>query len=249
MSRDMRLQMVLRHLNDHGHATVQDLSRMLAVSAPTVYRDIRELVRRNLVRLKNGQVLLCNEQAVVTPLYHRNETLTNEKQKIAEAATKLLHDNMVIFLDASSTAFFLVKHLDRFSGLIVLTNGLVTAMELRENGINTVCVGGVLIENSLSTCGKIAYDTVNKYDFDVAFFSAQAVTPNGIIADASEYESALRKLVIQRADVTAFLCDHSKFGKTSTFRVAMLRDIDYLITNHTITKEKAPVKKEIIVAT
>ncbi len=248
MSKEERLQKILRYLDGRDSTTVKELSGVLYASLPTIYRDLRELTRRNLVHHADGYIRKNSEQTVTTPTYHRITAHAAEKARIAEAAACLLRDHMVIYLDSSTTVSFLIEKMQRFSDLTVLTNGLTTAMMLRQAGIETVCVGGALAENSLAGCGRIACDTIAHYRIDGAFFSAYAVSEEGMITDPSEYEAALARQVIRQAGFAVLMCDHSKFGKTSLFRTVSLPDIDYLVTDCPLEQIKSTVKKEILSA-
>lgn len=248
MSKEERLQKILRYLDDKDSVTVKELSGALYASLPTVYRDLRELSRRNLVHHADGCISRNREQTVTTPLHHRITVHAEEKGRIAQAALPLLHDGMVVYLDSSTTVSFLIDKLTRFSGLTVLTNGLTTALMLRQAGVETVCVGGALAENSLAVCGRIAADTVARYAIDGAFFSAYAVSEGGAITDPSEYEAHLARAVLQKAAFGALLCDHSKFGKTSLFRTASLSEMDYLVTDLLPDTMTADVKRQVILA-
>ena len=75
---------------------------------------------------------------------------------------------------------------------------------------------------------------------------ADAVSEKGMIIDPSEEETALRRYILRRSDVSVLLCDKSKFGKTSLFNVAPLSDIDYLVTDACLSYKEAPVKRKII---
>lgn len=248
MSKEERLQKILRYLDSNESATVKELSGALYASLPTVYRDLRELTRRNLVHHADGCIRRNEEQTVTTPLHHRITAHAAEKARIAAAATQLLRDDMVLYLDSSTTVSFLIENMQRFSGLTVLTNGLTTAMLLRQAGIETICVGGALAENSLAGCGRIACDTVEHYPIDGAFFSAYAVSDRGLITDPSEHEAALARRVIHQAGFAVLMCDHSKFGKTSLFHTAPLEDLDYLVTDTLPEGMAVQVKQAVILA-
>lgn len=54
-----------------------------------------------------------------------------EKRKIADTASSLIRDDMVLFLDSSTTSLH-YRNLARFDGLQIITNGIVTAAMLSE---------------------------------------------------------------------------------------------------------------------
>ena len=69
---------------------------------------------------------------------------------------------------------------------------------------------------------------------DIAFFSAQSVDNNGEIYDCFEEENVIRKAMIHHATKKVFLCDSTKFGKTSLFHLCSLNDVDDIVSNHDI---------------
>ena len=246
MLKEERLQRMLQILDEQGGVTAEQLSQRLYVSLPTVYRDLRELQRRQLVVRSDGRIRRSRERSVTTPLDFRRSIHAAEKAAIAKAAVKLIRDGTVIFLDASTTVSYLIGDLAAFHDLTVLTNGLTTAALLRQAGVRTYCVGGALAENSLAVGGRIARDTAARFPIDTILFSAYAVSEQGMIIDPSEEETALRRYILRRAASSVLLCDKSKFGKTSLFNLAPLSDIDYLVTDARLTYQEAPVRRQII---
>lgn len=246
MLKEERLRRLLQILDEEGSATAEQLSQRLYVSLPTVYRDLRELQRRQLAVCSEGRVRRSRERSVTTPLDFRRSIHAAEKAAIARAAVGLIRDGSVIFLDASTTVSYLIDDLASFRDLTVLTNGLATAALLCQAGVRTYCVGGALVENSLAVGGRMARDAAARFPIDTILFSAYAVSAKGMIIDPSEEETALRRYILRQAAVSVLLCDKSKFGKTSLFNVAPLSAIDYLVTDARLTHQEAPVKRRII---
>ena len=137
MLKEERLQRLLQILDEQGSVTAEQLSQKLFVSLPTVYRDLRELQRRQLAVRSDGRVRRSRERSVTTPLDFRRTIHAAEKAAIARAAVKLIRDGSVIFLDASTTVSYLIDDLTAFRDLTVLTNGLATAALLRQAGVRT----------------------------------------------------------------------------------------------------------------
>ena len=245
MRKDARLQQILDLLDQRGCITAEYLSQVFFVSLPTVYRDLRELSRRKLILHNHGMVQRAHSQTVTTPFDFRRGVNAAEKAAIAKAAADLIRDHSVIFMDASTTASYLIGELGRFRGLTVLTNGLVTAMLLTRAGIRTYCLGGAPVENSLAVGGPQAMDLLRQFEVDIMLFSAYGVNERGVIVDPSEAEVGLRRYALQNT-TSVLLCDRSKFGRSSLFQVAPLSEIDYLVTDAPLTREQAPVRRRII---
>ena len=64
---------------------------------------------------------------------------------------------------------------------------------------------------------------------DILFFSSQALNDEGVISDASEEETALRRAMLEAAKQSYFLCDGSKRGKEHTFVVCNAEEITGII--------------------
>jgi DeoR/GlpR family transcriptional regulator of sugar metabolism len=140
-------------------------------------------------------------------------------------------------MDASSTVQHLLPHLSRFEGICVITNSLQVLQALHTSKHRLISTGGNLIPRNMALVGRIAENTLQNLTPSIAFFSAQGVDHCGDISDSSEEETALRRVVLQRATRRVFLCDHSKIGKQYLYRLCNLRDLDDLITDESFPKE------------
>ena len=77
--------------------------------------------------------------------------------------------------------------------------------------------------------------------------TAHGVNDAGFIVDPSEKETNLRRYLLKNAAVSVFLCDGSKFGRSSIFNIAPLHQVDYLVTNAGPHVRDAEVRRRIIV--
>ena len=211
---------------------VEELSRALYISEPTVRRDVAAMKKNELVECKRGLVSLkTHSPDVHIPSFIREQQNGEEKREIARRAAALVRDGMVIMLDASTTALCLVPHLASFKNIIVITSGARTALALASYGISTVSTGGRLISESYSDIGGDAERTLNCYNADIAFFSCHALTSDGLATDTSIEENEIRKVMIKRAEKTYLLCDKSKIGKKELHVLCHTDDISGFITN------------------
>lgn len=82
--------------------------------------------------------------------------------------------------------------------------------------------------------GRVAAETIGGMYADVAFFSALSVGRDGVISDCFEDENALRLSMMKNAAKKVFLCDSTKFGKRSAFRLCSVEDVDCIVTDRDI---------------
>lgn len=226
-----RLDRILALLREKQTATVKALAAQLYASEATVRRDLNELENRGLVKRVHGGVVLLDGANRELPLYVREQQNVEAKRIIAGKAAHYLQDGQVIFLDASSTVMFLIKHLESFQSLTIITNGLKTAQELSTLNHKVYCTGGLMLHNSSAYVGDFAADFVRHFNADIFFFSSRGVSDDGRITDESSEETHVRRVMLAQSRQKIFLCDRSKLGKTYCYNLCHTSQTDAFLTN------------------
>ena len=226
-----RQDLIMEYLREHRTATVAHLAKRFFASEATVRRDLTQLEQKGMLkRLHGGAVLLDDIQSEL-PLYMREQQHVPEKKAIAAKAASYLQDGQVIFLDASSTVFFLIPHLEKYRNLTVITNGVKTAEGLSRLPHRIFSTGGLLLHNSYAYVGPYAEEFIRSFNADVFFFSGRGILESGQITDASAEETHIRKVMLQQSRTHVFLCDRSKLGGSYTYNLGNANDMDDWIMN------------------
>jgi len=245
MLKEERWDKILLILEEEIYISAEELSKRLYVSLPTIRRDLAELQRKKQIIRSHGGAKKVDTEHTVTPLDFRKTRNYSEKRKLCFAASKLICDNDIIFLDASTTVLQMAEFLTDKKNITVLTNGIPLAMLLSKKGIHTYCTGGELQESSWGYAGSYAEDFVRNFNIDLMFFSSLGISSSGMIVDASEPETRLRKSAMKAARQTIFLCDHTKFGQSAPYNLTDITQIDCIITdNKEIPNEFSAAVKE-----
>ena len=226
-----RLELILNHLREKQTASVRTLAARLYVSEATVRRDLNELERRGLVRRLHGGVMLVEGAIHELPLVMREQQHVDAKQRIAQQAVRYLHDGQTLFLDASSTVMSIVRHLEGFRDLTVITNGQHTARQLSMLSHKVYCTGGLLLHNSFAYIGEYAIEFVRRFNADICFFSSRGISEDGRITDAHGEETQVRKAMMEQSRMRIFLCDHSKVGPVYSYNLCHVSQIDHWISD------------------
>ena len=163
------------------------------------------------------------------PLMFREDQNHAAKRIIAKKASQLIHDGDVIFLDASSTASYLIPYLEKCKDIIVVTNSPKTSIRLGERKIKNYCTGGLLLMHSFAYVGSEAERFMESINADLFFFSSRGYTENGAITDSSEQEVAMKKAMLRSAQRSYYLCDSSKKGQKFAFNICSVKDIAGII--------------------
>ncbi len=230
MPRKDRQSKILELLEAEGAVSVKRLTQLLYASEATVRRDLGELERLGAVKRTFGGAMPSTEGNRQVPLLVRESLNSVEKNEICREAASLIRDGQVLFLDGSSTAQHLVKHLRPFSDLVVITNGLKVAELLSELPIKTYCTGGRLIENSLVFTGRQAEQMADEVNVDLCFLSCKGLSEDGIFSDTSEEETDLRRRFLERSRLRVMLMTEDKIGKTYLHTLCRMQDVDYVFS-------------------
>ncbi|MBQ4563285.1 MAG: DeoR/GlpR transcriptional regulator [Lachnospiraceae bacterium] len=225
-----RQEAILNLVIQKKSISVKKLSELLYVSQPTIRRDLSELEKQGTVKRTHGGVMLRKVADNEVPLVFREEQNNLSKRAIAEKASKLISDGDVIFLDASSTASYLIPYLEKFKDIIVITNSPKTSIKLGERQIKNYCTGGLLLLHSIAYVGSDTENFISKINADIFFFSSRGITQDGVITDSSIEEATVKKAMMKNAAKCYFLCDSSKIGQKYMYNIANAREIDGVIT-------------------
>lgn len=234
MKTNERQDTIMSLLRERRFLSVSELSNALYISPSSIRRDLTHLQQAGLVRRSYGGVILSGEDQIAPPTSVRMESHKAEKKQIAKQAATLLRDNVTIFLDGSTTAYYLCDYLAPLQEITVFTNNLTTASCLRERSVNTYCIGGYLLKGSHVAVGSYAEEMLSNLHADLCFFSSFALSDDGVISDCTAEENALRKRMLEHSDCRVFLCDSSKFHRSATHRLCTTDEVDFCFYNRPI---------------
>lgn len=222
---------ILKVVKDKGFATTQELTEALGVSTSTVRRDIAELSRNNLVAFSKNIVVPVADTSADSPLSFRSSINAQAKQAISKEAVRLVKNGNTIFLDSSSTVLPMVNMLNTLHDLIIVTNGLHVLPRIQNSSFSVHVVGGEMSNLSHGFYGPLAESTLRQFNFDLAFFSPVAVTPQNFAAETTHDAASVRRAAMAQARCPVLMFDHTKIGLTRPYNLAALDEFQVLITD------------------
>lgn len=230
--KEERLREILEIVNKQGFISMKDLQEQLGVSMITVRRDVAELVRRNLVKKVHGGIRKINYFEMESDFSKRLLINREAKVKIAQLALQFLEENDIIFLDASTTAHIFAKEIANLQkSLYVITNNLLTAMELVKNpNLNVVLLTGKVNPENFAVEGSLTIECGKKFSVKKAFVSCRGITAEEGTYEINTMEMGIKGVFVERAEEIYVLADSSKIGKRSLALLIPTEDVDYLIT-------------------
>ena len=220
---------ILELLKKEKNLTVKELCAALYCSPATVRRDLADLEAQGMIRRSFGGAILNESFFDQQPLSIRGIKNVDKKQHIAARAATLLHGGETIFVDASTTSYFLASYLKDIPDLTVITNNPHLNIALSGLRIKNYCTGGKMLDSSVALVGSEADHFVRGIRADAFFFSARGYA-DGVITDSSKEERDIKITMLQHSAKHYFLCDASKLGQTYPYIVADQSSIDQIFS-------------------
>ena len=239
MLADERRAILQNKLREDGYVQVTELADELGISSATIRRDLIMLEREGAcIRKRGGAVRTAHGVTMELPYDIKRRRNTDEKNQIATAALEFVENGDTILLDAGSTTYALALLLHHRERITVVTNDLNIAMKLAAiPSINLICTGGIARQNVYTLEGAQVTDFIRNLRVDKSFIGADAIHPDGVIANVNIEEVPIKQAMINAADKVFLLTDSSKFGTTGFAKVCDITDCDHIITDNAISKE------------
>lgn len=213
---------------------IDDLARVLKVSAATVRRDLDRLESLGEIRRVHGGAVGI-ESRLEEPLFDDKTAIAaREKHRIAQAALKLIQPGDTLYLDGGSTVLELARLVRDRTNLTIVTNSLRAALELAGRGPRLILIGGELRRLSQTVVGPLTRLLLEQLNVDTAFMGTIGLTVEAGLTTTDPGEAYTKQLVSDRARRVVLLADRSKIGKVSFSRAGELCQVHTLITDKTL---------------
>jgi DeoR/GlpR family transcriptional regulator of sugar metabolism len=251
---DIRRNKILDLIKDKKVLTVSEITDLFDSSNATITRDLKLLESKGLVKRSYGGVSYIAEE----PFYSFNESITRnvkEKAAIAKLAHSQLAENETMITNPGTTILELAKEIIKSnSNIFIITNSIkIINLYVKNNRRNIFCIGGDLNLECYGFTGQYANMLLSNINARYGIVGVHGIDPeNGLtlaISGETQYVSELLKNVKEKI----ILADHTKFGKSSLYKIdVLLEDIDKVITDDKTDKKyiKALEEKgiEVLVA-
>lgn len=213
MIAEARREQIRELLMETGAVTVSQLQARFGVSPMTARRDLVALEERGSARRTHGGAVLPSFAAPENSFAQRVMVATTAKQRLADAAFALLVPGETVFLDSSSTAYFLARRIaDAGLGVRMLTNNgpAISVLAASEHELEFSAIGGAHRRLTGSFVGPSAVRMIREHFVDRLFFSVTGVARNGTLTDGDGLEATVKRAMLEQAGAATLLLDASK---------------------------------------
>lgn len=240
-----RQKIIIEKLNLDGAVWVSKLSAELGVTEETIRRDLEKLENQEVLVRTHGGAVPVSDGSYELSLEKRKQTNLAAKEKLAKTAAEYILPGDTIFLDSSTTTFYIAKEIKKLKNITVISNSLRVINELSNvETIKTIGVGGV-VSNNQSMVGYLAENTIkNNFYAMKFFFSSKGVSPEAGIMESNDMECAIKKQMLANATEKYYLCDSSKVGRVGFYKLLPINEVDYFITEAKLSENYMDIFKE-----
>ncbi len=235
-----RRQHILSLIEDHGRVLVGELSRSLGISQITIRKDLDYLQSKGLVHRTHGGALRIQSSALFDPsLEEKQKQHSEEKQRIAVAAAKMVEEGQCVMLDSGTTTTAIAHELRKFSQLTVITNAVNIAAQLASTDLEVILTGGSLRKNSFSLVGPLAEDVLQEMHADILFLGVDGFDSELGLTTPNFPESRVNRAMVKAARRVVAVCDSTKFKRRSLSRIVPPSAVHVVITDRNLSAETA----------
>lgn len=233
-----RQAQVLRFVQQHTRATVNELSVHFDVSVATVRRDLETLDEKGAITRFHGGAMAVQQAPPEQPVLQRGVEQAKAKQRIALAAVELIEDGDTIFLGSGTTVLETAKCLRGLRDLTVITNSVLILNELAETpNITVVGLGGMFRASEMSMIGHITEQALREVRAKKIIMGIHAIDVEHGLTNDYLPETMTDRAILGQGGKVIIVADHTKCGRVSTAFLAPINDIDTLIVDRDVVPE------------
>jgi DeoR family transcriptional regulator of aga operon len=210
-----RRRMILELLREQGSISVAALEERFGVSPMTARRDLTLLAEGGYVRRTHGGAMLPELAAHEDSFQSRLEQDVDAKLRLAKAVVATLQGHETMFIDSSSSAYFVVREIIEVGVPVTLLTNSLPVMTLVGSSdapmVDLIGIGGSFRKLTRSFVGTDTVRTIEGFFVDHAVFSVKGIERRGFLTDPDALEAGVKRTMIDRARTVILLAQGQKF--------------------------------------
>jgi DeoR/GlpR family transcriptional regulator of sugar metabolism len=242
-----RQEQIVNLVNEQGRLTVSQLCQIFSVSEATIRRDLITLAERRLIqRVHGGAIRVSKVATSESPIVQRQLEHMEEKTRIGKATSQLIHTGETLLLLGGSTGLAVARELAHHHELTIVTDSLLVASELLQQGKHKVILAGGFIDpDEQAVRGTLSRLILQRIHVDKVIIGVKAISVSrGISAETAE-EAELFQTCMACADQIIVVTDSSKFQHSALAKVVSIQEIHTIVTDHNLGQENVQAIQEM----
>ncbi len=238
MAMSERDQIILKELRNNGRLSVEELAQRCDCSAVTIRRTLGELEDKGLIVRTSGGALAADHVGMEVAFPERLTINSDQKQRIASTAARLVQDNSVIMLDNGSSVYLMADFLSEKKNLTIITFflPLISKLSIRPDW-RIILAGGELRPSRSDVVGSLTEEFISRLYADQLFFGADGLDVEKGVSTVDAESARLTQILAHSAAQKILLADSSKLHHRATFSALAWDEVDRWITDDGVNKE------------
>lgn len=212
-----RRRRVAEMLQESGSVSVQALEEEFGVSPMTARRDLSALEQQGRAVRTYGGAVVPGFARHEDSFQVRVEQCVEAKRRLAKTTVGLLETDQTIFVDSSSTAYYVARQMLEAGIRMNILTSLLPVMELfsgpEAEHLELIGIGGNFRKITLSFVGPCAVQAVRAHFSEKTIMSVKGVTRDGYLTDPDVQEAEVKREMIRRSEDRLLLVEGSKLNK------------------------------------
>ena len=212
-----RRRLILEMLRERGSVSVAAVEDHFSVSPMTARRDLALLAETGYARRTHGGAVLPELAAHEDSFQSRLEQDVEAKVRLAKAVVATLETDETVFIDSSSSAYYIVREiLESGLKITVLTNSVpvmaaITSTDVPQ--VDLIGLGGTFRPLTRSFVGTHTVRAVESFFADRIVFSVKGIELEGFLTDPDPLEAEVKRAMISRARTVVLVAAAQKFDE------------------------------------
>lgn len=224
-----RREVIREQLKEHKSIQITELAELLQVTRETIRRDLRCMEKDGeLIRTHGGAYILDGVQNDLD-LSTRQFLRVPEKEIIASKCAGLIENGDYIFLDDSSTDWFIAREILHRKIAVLTTSLEIINLLSTSSSVRLFAAGGEYSSATKSFSGSSAAWSLDHYHVDKCFISCRSVSLESGLTDTNDSDAMLHKLALEHSHEKYLAIDNSKLDRSSFAEVAPLSCLNGII--------------------
>ena len=212
-----RRRLILELLRTRGSISVAAVEQEFEVSPMTARRDLALLSQSGHARRTHGGAMLPELAGHEDSFQSRIEQNTEMKSRLARSVAEDLSPNETIFVDSSSSAYFVVRELLSLSTPLTLLTNSLPIMSLVGGAdvpqIELIGIGGSFRKLTRSFVGAQAVRLIERFFVDRVVFSVKGIENDGFLTDPDPLEAEVKRAMVAHARAVVLVAQAHKFNE------------------------------------
>lgn len=232
-----RRRSILNSLYREKRLYVANLAKHFGITEETIRRDLEKLEKEGFLNRTYGGAIINRHNSEELPYTDRTTINQDLKQTIASHAAGLVSEGDKIMIDATSTSYELLRYMDHFHDLTLISNSARLAADCANSPHHVVTLGGELRKRSMSYCGSFTEENARHFNADLFFFSCRWLDLERGVTETTLAEARVKQTMMAQAFRVVLLVDHTKFDRTTFVKLCDFDRLDMIITDKPLTDE------------